>query len=276
VPGMVGAPIEDQQVATATPELRMSVGSDPDGDVLSYEFEIYSDPALANLVISAVDVPSAEPVVWTVSAALPEDGHYYWHGRAFDGFEHSTYTEVASFYVNAANQAPNTFNLMLPVNGGSTPDIYPRLTWHQTTDADPGDSLKYALWTSDDPSFAAYTETADIPDTFRTLTYPLTVGDTYFWKVKAIDRALAATWSSGTYNFTVSTSSCCVARRGNASDVSYLIAFLFGTPSGPAPTCWDEGNINGDTGDKVNVSDVTYLINYLFGVPQGPQPPLCP
>lgn len=79
---------------------------------------------------------------------------------------------------------------------------------------------------------------------------------------------------------------CCTGIRGNVnsdpddkvniSDVTYLTAFLFGIPSGPAPACLEEGNTNGDTEEKINISDVTYLISYLFGVPQGPAPPACP
>ena len=79
---------------------------------------------------------------------------------------------------------------------------------------------------------------------------------------------------------------CCLGSRGNAngdidekvnvSDVSYLVAYLFGIPTGPAPDCPQEGNANGDIDDKVNVSDVSYLVAYLFGIPTGPEPPVCP
>ncbi|MDH4156760.1 MAG: M14 family metallopeptidase [candidate division Zixibacteria bacterium] len=79
---------------------------------------------------------------------------------------------------------------------------------------------------------------------------------------------------------------CCFVSRGNVnddpddkvnvSDVSYLVDFLFGAPTGPSPLCWKEGNANGDPDEKVNVSDVSYLIAYLFGIPTGPAPPACP
>ena len=79
---------------------------------------------------------------------------------------------------------------------------------------------------------------------------------------------------------------CCLVIRGNAngdpldkaniSDVTYLTTFLFGTPIGPPPPCWEEGNANGDLTEKVNVSDVSYLLAWLFGIPPGPQPKVCP
>ncbi|MDH4156184.1 MAG: hypothetical protein OEW00_02770, partial [candidate division Zixibacteria bacterium] len=62
----------------------------------------------------------------------------------------------------------------------------------------------------------------------------------------------------------------------NVSDVSYLLAYLFGIPSGPPPACPAEGNANGGPDSKVNISDVSYLLAYLFGIPSGPPPAACP
>ncbi|MDH4156751.1 MAG: FG-GAP-like repeat-containing protein [candidate division Zixibacteria bacterium] len=79
---------------------------------------------------------------------------------------------------------------------------------------------------------------------------------------------------------------CCIGDRGNVnldgeekvniSDVTYLIRWLFGMPTGAAPACLDEGNANGDIEDKINITDVVYLITYLFGMPSGPPPEPCP
>jgi hypothetical protein len=79
---------------------------------------------------------------------------------------------------------------------------------------------------------------------------------------------------------------CCTGIRGNAnndeldkaniSDVTFLLDYLFGIPTGPAPVCQEEANANGDDLEKVNVSDVTYMLAWLFGIPSGPAPPACP
>jgi len=79
---------------------------------------------------------------------------------------------------------------------------------------------------------------------------------------------------------------CCLGIRGNTngdiedklnvSDVTYLVKYLFGVPTGPAPICPAEANTNGDLEEKLNVTDITYLVKYLFGVPTGPAPPSCP
>lgn len=81
-------------------------------------------------------------------------------------------------------------------------------------------------------------------------------------------------------------SGCCIADRGNVnndpedkanvSDISYLVAWLFGIPSGPEPTCYDEANANGSPIPTPNIADIAYLVAWLFGIPSGPAPPTCP
>jgi hypothetical protein len=87
-------------------------------------------------------------------------------------------------------------------------------------------------------------------------------------------------------DFLVGPQGCCLNIRGNAngdpedkvniSDVTFLTSYLFGIPSGAAPSCTEEGNANGDPEEKINISDVTYLTSYLFGIPAGAAPPSCP
>ncbi|MDH4157611.1 MAG: M4 family metallopeptidase, partial [candidate division Zixibacteria bacterium] len=77
---------------------------------------------------------------------------------------------------------------------------------------------------------------------------------------------------------------CCAGIRGNAngdpddkaniSDVSYLLTWLFGIPTGPEPLCFDEADANAS--GKSNITDVSYLLAWLFGIPTGPEPKPCP
>ena len=73
---------------------------------------------------------------------------------------------------------------------------------------------------------------------------------------------------------------CCTGIRGNVNgdpgdqinvaDLTYLVSYLF--KGGPAPPCFEEGDVNGD--GKINVSDLTYVVSYLFK--GGPAPADCP
>jgi len=277
-PGLAVAPENGAIEATATPYLKITNTIDPEGDPVTYDFDVYSDEAMTNLVAGTTGVALTTNFTgWTVSSALPEDGEFWWHTRAFDGYEYSDYTETGRFYVNAVNQAPQAFSLLEPSDGSNTIDTFPRLTWDRAADVDAGDSVRYTLWTSTSPTFASYVETENLPDTFRTLTYPVTPSMTYYWKVAAIDLQGDTTWSSEVFTFTTNPPTCCVLRGNtdglggiNVSDVTYLVAFLF--QGGDAPPCEEEGNVDGLTG--VNVADLTYLVNFVFAGDAAPPP--CP
>ncbi len=59
----------------------------------------------------------------------------------------------------------------------------------------------------------------------------------------------------------------------NLLDVLYLIDFVYGDPTGPAPIPPEAGDANAD--GSINLLDILYLIDFLYGVPPGPEP-LCP
>lgn len=54
----------------------------------------------------------------------------------------------------------------------------------------------------------------------------------------------------------------------NISDVTYLVAYMFG--SGPKPMTVQSGDANNDL--KTNISDITYMVAYLFGGGPPPSP----
>jgi hypothetical protein len=60
----------------------------------------------------------------------------------------------------------------------------------------------------------------------------------------------------------------------NVGDLSYLVSFLFDQPPGPAPPCFEEGDVNGD--GAINIGDVSHLVSFLFDQPPGPAPHPCP
>ena len=59
----------------------------------------------------------------------------------------------------------------------------------------------------------------------------------------------------------------------NVGDVAYLVSYLFDQPPGPAPPCFEEGDV--DASGSINVGDLSHLVDYLFGEPQGPAPLPC-
>jgi hypothetical protein len=83
---------------------------------------------------------------------------------------------------------------------------------------------------------------------------------------------------------------CCLGSvRGNIdydqtdvidiSDLVYMVDYMFN--GGPAPTCWDEANVDGsgpvippyEGPADIDIADLVYLVDYMFA--SGPAPPNC-
>jgi MYXO-CTERM domain-containing protein len=80
------APACGSRMATAQPTLVLGNASHPLGSPLSYDFELFGDAAMTNLVASGQAVPAGPGyTVWMVDVALAEDAQYFWRARAGDG-----------------------------------------------------------------------------------------------------------------------------------------------------------------------------------------------
>lgn len=77
---------------------------------------------------------------------------------------------------------------------------------------------------------------------------------------------------------------CCVLIRGNTnndpadeidiSDLVFLVNYMFASPIGHAPPCFEEADVDGSTG--LDIADLVFLVAYMFGDPPGPAPLGCP
>ena len=97
------------------------------------------------------------------------------------------------------------------------------------------------------------------------------------WVWSTLTESYTPTWD-GPHCFMIF---CCLLRGDvdhsgsiNVGDLAYFVDFIFGTPEGPEPPCFDEGDVNGS--GAVGVGDLSWLVDYLFGQPPGPPPPPCP
>jgi hypothetical protein len=90
-----------------TPTLSVNNAADPDGDPLTYTFELYADAGLTTLVASAsaiVQTPSTTG--WPVPVTLSDNTHYWWRARASDPYDTGPWMTPASFFVNTVNDPP--------------------------------------------------------------------------------------------------------------------------------------------------------------------------
>jgi hypothetical protein len=68
--------------------------TDPDSDVLTYDFEVYDQ---GTLVKSVTGVPADPSGITSVTVDLSDNTTYTWRARAYDGDRYSGWTDTATF-----------------------------------------------------------------------------------------------------------------------------------------------------------------------------------
>lgn len=173
-------------------ELRAVV--DPDGDAVSYEFEVASDAAFAAIVTRS----ELRSVPFFSLSQVLAPGTYFWHGRATDGVDASVYGAATSFTVQASNTntAPPAPTIVKP-NGVVLATTSATLEIEGVVDAD-GDDVKYVLEIANNAAFAG----ADNSGLQTGLTYAVTglqEDTTYFWRARSFDGTTTSEWVSASF-----------------------------------------------------------------------------
>jgi prenyltransferase beta subunit len=179
------------------PVLSVHNSSDLDGDVLKYEFEMYSEPGMLNLVDSVSSVSETQQITsWIINATLYENQTYYWRARAFDGEVYSNWMPLSSFMVNTANDAPRAPTLNSPIDGVSIETLTPSLSINNSTDPD-SDALTYDFEIYDNgvliQSITGIPEDASGITTV-TISDSLSDNTTYQWRARAYDGDRYGAW----------------------------------------------------------------------------------
>lgn len=192
---LISAPQTQSEVETVRPNLVLENSIDPDGDSLCYEFEIYADPAMTNLVASSNVAEQPSLTSWTVTVDLADNTRHYWRARAADssaaGAAFSQWTD-ADFVVNVANEPPVAFAAASPAAGADVAVLTPELGVTNSSDPD-GDALWYSFFVYTDEGLTNLVgSAAGIPagtggSTAWTVAPPLADNTWHFWKAVATD-----------------------------------------------------------------------------------------
>lgn len=193
----ISAPANGSKVSTLTPALEVGNATDPDGDALTYEFELYRgatrERAQANVA------QGAGTTSWTVTPALLEEGQYTWRARAVSPGGAGPWSVTSSFGVNAANTAPPVPALVSPQNGTRADSLTPRFSFVAAADAD-GDALTFDWELSADNTFAnALASDAALASTSTVAPSPLTEDTRYCWRVRSDDGQATSAWASACF-----------------------------------------------------------------------------
>lgn len=192
-------PIGGQVVSTLAPSLVLENATDPEGEPLSYRFEIDSQPGLDSPARQAsAELPEESgETAWTPPLELLENTLYYWRAHASDG-NTETPSALASFFVNATNEAPGAPVPLDPVDGRTVGTATPTLRLLNAVDPD-GDRLTYESEVRDADG-AVVAAAAGIPSGVDESTWvvapALAENQSFTWSSRASDGRLFGPWSA--------------------------------------------------------------------------------
>ncbi len=191
-------PAPDAWVEVLAPTLSVHPATDPNGDEVSYQFELYSDELLENLEAST----TTSELSWARTAPLQNHQYYYWRARAVDaGGLASGWSDLQRFFTNkdGIDDAPS-MSFVLP---GQAIDTYGGNIAIQWVDQDPDSNARISLYYNESNLIVAdLPENADGED------------DTYSWNIDALP--------PGTYDLSavikddsseVRVEACCTIRK---------------------------------------------------------------
>ena len=277
--------------------LRVTSPIDPEGDPLSFDYELYADSLRDSLLASASLHPAENSPPF--GPLMPET-RYYWRARANDGLEYSAWSPLTSFLtMTETGQVRLDQPLPASIPCGQS------LSFVLSVINDQPDTVKamfngFRLYSPDGAQFDSVVGTwengvidwTQVFDLMRTVVYEpsdsgylVGFGGLPLWKpglpgnssgeafrlttevtCSEIGRTLCLdrAWLTSTYNWFWD-----APIQGNPHPFS---------PGWDGPHCFtieqccvgERGNVNGDS-QNANLSDLTYLVNYLFL--QGPPPP---
>ncbi len=201
----ISYPKNGTDVNSLTPMVQVSAANDPDRDLLTYNFEIYADSQMANLVASAsfTPEPSDRFISWTVNQTLTDGSDYYFRATASDGNGAQTATALSMFSVNTGNHAPAIPVISSPVAQSEQSSLSVDLVVHNSTDGD-GDTVTYLFEIDTAATFDSTGKiiSGPIPEgnsqtTFHTT--GLTDNTMYYFRVKASDGVTESPWALGSF-----------------------------------------------------------------------------
>jgi hypothetical protein len=200
VPKIV-VPADGQEVTELSPIFAVENSTDPDGDTVTYEFEIFADSQMTIPVetqTNIVETPSETS--WSVSEPLLDNTWYFWRVRATDGIGFSMWA-YGSFFANTQNDPPEDFFISSPADGTDVDTINPVLVVTNSIDVD-GDQVAYIFEIYEDANLSNLVAVSDgilageNGDTSWTVADPLSDNTLYYWRAISLDEHGAMTMTA--------------------------------------------------------------------------------
>ena len=205
-PPTINSPQSGAEVANLTPTLVVNTTTDPEGDVLTYAFEVSTKPDFSTIAAFMTGItPTGATASWTPGTSLTDHTLYYWRTLATDGNKNSAYMTTASFFVNLANEPPSVPGINSPPNSAYVSSNRPTLSVTNAADLD-RDTLTYTFQVASNDSFTTViTQQTGIPqDPSGTTSWvtdaSLNENTTYYWRARATDEhGTQGNWVSASF-----------------------------------------------------------------------------
>ncbi|MCX6831863.1 MAG: hypothetical protein NT028_06960 [candidate division Zixibacteria bacterium] len=193
------SPTSGAKVSSLTPDLIINNATDPNGDPLTYQFELYNasfSTLISQSPMITQGIGSTTP--WRVPVTLSQKTTYTWRARAYDSQAWSNWMTLASF---RTNRPPWTPIPRTPVNDTVFGSVHVLVT-NNTTDPD-GDTLTYDFVVYSDSLLTKYIEAGQaIPQGANYTSFSTgssyTNNKPYWWRVRAFDGGAWCNYSAPT------------------------------------------------------------------------------
>jgi L-fucose isomerase-like protein len=201
----IASPADGTTVASINPVLSVSNSTDPEGDAVTYGFEVFADSLLTQKVaeVSGLVPDVGGSTSWTVTPGLNNTTLYFWRASATDAHGARTVSATGNFLVDTTAPAPGAPGLVAPSAGGVLTVNNVDLTVSNSL-RPAGMTLNYFFELGRSPAFdgtdvirsGAVAEGGS--NTMFSVT-GLVENAHYFWRVKASDGLTDSPWTYGDF-----------------------------------------------------------------------------
>ena len=196
------SPIAGVEIIELSPDLLVLNATDPQNEVLLYDFELYEDAAMTLLVTSVfgVNEDQSGQTFWKVDVQLTEDQEYWWKARANDPWTPGPWSVSANFTLNVINDGPDAPELVYPIEGEVVTVFQPELEWTQVEDPN-GDDITYDVVVFAEDEVTVVAETFGVLDSGNSTSawmvdVALVDDSNYWWTARAVDdEGLTGDWA---------------------------------------------------------------------------------
>lgn len=272
----INTPSFGGQVNQLRPNLVIDNATDIDEDVLTYTYEVYSDPALSQQIATQAGVASGAgaTTTWQVTVNLVEDRTYYWRARANDGQLFGDWSATGQFFVTTVNAPPEPPALVSPQNGTIVAELRPMLVILNSDDSDL-DQLVYDWQLASDETFATIVAMgADQPpqgviNTQFALTSDLVENGRYCWRARSDDGQATSAYNMACFRVSAVNDPPTVPTLNNPSPNNRVITtapvFSWAPSTDPeGETITYEVEVTGE-GDTFTVTGVSGTVTSISG-----------